>query len=107
MADFSLKSGNDTLDFDIKGNVTKSGTSFGTWDVADDGQVRVTGSGAGTKISATWQFNADNQLEIHQDGKEVFNFHGNAQVRPDFQVSNGVLLVAPDGNGDFSFALQG
>ncbi len=108
MADFSLKSGNDTLDFDIKGNVTKSGASFGTWDVADGGQVRVTDTnGAATTIPATWQFNADNQLELHQNGQVVFNFHNNAQVRPDFQVSNGVLLVAPDGNGDFSFSLHG
>src|SRR5437016_3125974 len=107
MADFSLKNGNDTFDFDIKGNVTKSGASFGTWTVADDGQVRVTDGGAVTTIPATWQFNAGNQLELHQAGKVVFNFHGSAQLRPDFQVSNGVLLVSPDGNGDFSFALHG
>lgn len=108
MADFSLKSGNDTLDFDIKGNVTKSGASFGTWDVADDGQVRVTDTnGAVTTIPVIWQFNEGNQLEIHQAGTVVFNFHANAQLRPDFQVSKGVLLVAPDGNGDFSFSLHG
>ena len=33
MADFSLKSGSDTLGFDIAGNVTKNGAAFGTWTV--------------------------------------------------------------------------
>lgn len=107
MADFSLQSGNDTFDFDIQGNVSKSGAAVGTWAVADDGQVQVTdGAGNVTTIPATWQFNAGNQLELHQAGNVVFNFHNNAQVRPDLQVASGVLLVAPDGNGTFSFSLH-
>jgi hypothetical protein len=108
MGDFSLKSGADTLDFDINGSVTKGGASFGTWTVADDAQIRITDtSGAVTTVPVVWQFNPTNQLELRQSGTVVFNFHNNASVRPDMQVVNGVLLVAPDQKNDFSFGLHG
>jgi hypothetical protein len=108
MGDFILKSGADTLDFDIKGGVTKAGTSFGTWTVADDAQISITDdSGAVTTVPVVWQFNPANQLELRQSGTVAFNFHNNASVRPDMQVVNGVLLVAPDQKNDFSFALHG
>ncbi|HTD21422.1 MAG TPA: hypothetical protein VK738_02140 [Terriglobales bacterium] len=108
MADFSLTNGTDTLDFDIQGNVTRAGASFGAWTVADDAQISVTdNTGTTTTIPVVWQFNTGNQLELRQSGNVVFNFHANANVRPDLQVANGVLHIAPDQNGVFFFSLHG
>src|SRR5436853_182385 len=96
MSTFQLKSGADTLDFDIAGGVTKAGAAFGTWAVTTDNKIQVTPSaGATAAIPVDWGFNK-NQLELRQGGNVIFNFHADTSVRPQIQVSKGTLVVAPN-----------
>ena len=110
MATFQLKSGTDTFDLDIQGNVQKGGAAFGQWAVSNDNKVQITPSAGGAPITVAvdWGFNAGNQLEIRQSGNVAFNFHNDGNVRPDLQTDHGVLLVTPDqNNGDFTFDIRG
>jgi hypothetical protein len=110
VATFKLTSGPDTLDFDIQGNVTKAGASFGAWTVTNDNQLQVqpAGGGAPLAIAVDWGFNGQNQLELRQAGAVAFNFHKDATIRPDLQTDHGVLFVTPDQNNEnFSFDLRG
>src|SRR5437868_9550076 len=97
MSTFQLKSGADTLDFDIAGRVTKAGAAFGTWSVTTDNKIQVMPSaGAAAAIPVDWGFNNNNQLELRQGGNVIFNFHADTSVRPQIQDSKGTLVVAPN-----------
>jgi hypothetical protein len=108
MADFQLSDGTNTLDFDIAGNVSQSGTSIGTWTVNPDNTVGISRTAGGaSSITVDWGFNANNQFELRQSGAVKFNFNGNDKIRPDLSLDHAVLNVAPDSNGDFSFGVHG
>jgi hypothetical protein len=125
MSTFQLQSGADTLDFDIAGHVFKAGAAFGKWSVTSDNKIQVTpASGAASTIAVDWGFNNQNQFELRQAGAVIFNFHADATVKPQIQVSKGALVVAPnmaapsflflihgtwgmDANFDLTFAVTG
>jgi len=109
MATFQLKSGPDTLDFDLQGNVTRAGAAFGQWTVTKGNKIEVTPTGRPpSDIAVDWGFNGDNELELRQSGNVIFNFHDDPNVQPDFLINQGVLVVFPDqDNQAFTFGIRG
>lgn len=108
MAGFSLTKGTDTFDFDIAGPVNKGGVRIGAWATDKSNNIVVTKDGGGQDLhNVTWQFNQDNQLTISSGGKSVFNFNGNAGVRPVYFTVDSVLKVRPNQSNTFAFDLHG
>jgi hypothetical protein len=109
MATFSISDGKDTFDCDIAGNVSQKGATVGTWAIDASGNLAITETAGGSSsIPVQFGFNGGNQLELRQGGNVLFNFHEDANVRPELQVDHGTLLVAPDQNNtDFVLQLFG
>jgi hypothetical protein len=105
---FQLKSGSDTLAFDIDGSVSAGGAKVGQWTVTPDNKIKVTKTAGGDiAIGVEWQVNDKNQLELRQSGATVFNFHDVQTVRPIYSLDRAVLIVKPDRNKPFSVRLHG
>lgn len=105
---FKLKSGTDTFDFDINGNVSQAGAKIGKWTVTADDKISLTKDAGGTvSFDVAWHVNDLNQLELLQADATVFNFHSAPTVRPLYSVSQAVLVVKPDRNQAFSLRLHG
>jgi hypothetical protein len=105
---FKLTSGTDQFDCDLAGVASQGGAKVGSWTVGADNKIALTKDAGGvTTIDVTWQVNAQNQLELLQSGKSVFNFHSDPTVRPMLSVDKGVFVVKPDRNKTFSVRLHG
>jgi hypothetical protein len=105
---FKLKSGADEFDFAIDGTASKAGARVGTWAVGADNKVSLTkDAGGSVAFDVAWQVNNQNQLELLQSGRSVFNFHSDATVRPMYSLDNAALVVKPDRNRTFSVRLHG
>jgi hypothetical protein len=64
---FQLKSGADTFDFDITGEVSKNGARVGLWTVTPDNTIMLNQDAGGTvPFDVSWQVNPLNQLELSQ-----------------------------------------
>lgn len=67
---FQLKSGSDTLAFDIDGSVSAGGAKVGQWTVTPDNKIKVTKTAGGdVAIGVDWHVNDKNQLELRQSGR--------------------------------------
>lgn len=105
---FQLKSGADTFDFDITGEVSKDGARVGLWTVTPDNRITLNqDAGGAVPFDVSWRMNDRNQLELSQANAVVFNFHASAAVRPMFSIDKAVFVVKPDRNQTFSFGLRG
>ena len=108
MPGFQLTQGGTTYDLDLLGGVQTNGAALGTWSVDASNQIVVSpASGAPVTIATGWQFNSDNQLCLTSGGAQVYNFNTAAGIRPFYATRNAVLLVRPDRNNIFGFALRG
>jgi hypothetical protein len=109
MRQFPLKVGGVLLNFDTDGRVTDSADKVvAKWTTTDDNKIAITrpDNGGTDAIDVTWQFNADNQLVISQADKPVFTLLETTDGLPRFRLRKNVLLVDPDGDGDFEFTLR-
>jgi hypothetical protein len=106
MAQFTLTSGANKLDFDAAGGVFSGGAAAGTWVTNEKNQIVVTKTDRTTVVfDVDWVFNAKNQLTIQKAGAEVCNF--SLGLRNTFTTVAAVLVVRPDKLGAFEFALRG
>ncbi len=109
MAGFSLTKGGKTFDFDLTGEVKRNNTRIGLWATSNDdnNQIVVTeDGGAKTAFNVAWQFNKNNQLELHGDDKLLLNFHAQSGIAPEYRLDGVVLKVTPDRSKAFSFPLH-
>jgi hypothetical protein len=110
MAGFTLTKSGKAFDFDINGDVNRSGNKIGKWTTSntDDNQLIVTeDSGTVTTFSPKWKFNKNNQLELFDGATLLLNLHAQANVVPLYKVEDAVLLVKPDRGQTFGFNLNG
>ena len=108
MRQFPLEVEGQVCNFDTDGRVLDAAANvIGQWSTTPANQIRVTQSLGGTvDLDVQWTFNASNQLTISQDGKPVFTVLNTVEGLARFQLRKNVLVVDPDGDGDFEFALQ-
>jgi hypothetical protein len=57
-------------------------------------------------FDVAWMFNKKNQLTVQSQGAEIFNFSA-AGIQNSFTTRDTALIVKPDRQGTFTFALQG
>jgi hypothetical protein len=110
MAAFSLTKGGKTFDFELSGEVKRSGSLIGKWATSNDdnNQIVVTEDGGTvTNFAVGWRFNPDNQLELVNNNATLFNFHSQAGVLPLYRLEDASLKIKPDRSKSFSFALNG
>ncbi|HKV40714.1 MAG TPA: hypothetical protein VJX67_15990 [Blastocatellia bacterium] len=102
------KQGGIVYSLDLLGGVQTDGAAFGAWSVDANNQIVVSPvSGAQISIPVIWQFNSDNQLCLSSGGAQVYNFNIATGIRPFYSTRDAVLLVRPDRNNIFGFALRG
>jgi hypothetical protein len=108
MSTFKLVTGNDTFELDGLGTVSQAGALIGAWKTTPDNKILIRkNNGDSIALRVDWKFNANNQLTILSEGKEIYNFHANPALRPYFETRNSVLRVSPSKTNPFTFELRG
>jgi len=110
MAAFSLTKGGKTFDFELNGDVKRSGNLVGKWSTSNDdaNQLVVTDDGgAATNFNVAWRFNEQNQLELLNGDAVLFNFHSQGGVLPGYRMDDVTLTIKPNRTQSFSFPLNG
>lgn len=96
------------FDLDSSGHVTKDGELVGTWKTNSENRIVIKkGEGTPEVVNVSWKFNANNQLVLSAEGREIFNFHTDKTITPAFEVRNAVLRVTPSKLEPFTFELRG
>lgn len=107
MRQFPLLLDGKVHNFDTDGRVLDTSDNvIGTWNTADGNVIRVSKSqGGSTDLAVDWLFNEFNQLTIGLDGNVLFTIVNIVDGLPRFSLDRNVLVVDPDGDGDFKFRL--
>lgn len=107
MPGLQLTKNNDNFVIEPLGTVTINNAPGGKWLTDQTNKIVVTKNDNTTvSFEVSWQFNADNQLEVSAAGKK-FNFNEVAANVPRYETRNAVLVVKPNKNLPFSFELRG
>ena len=107
MRQFALKANGQTFNCDTDGRVMDSANVIGTWTTTPDNKIRITPqTGDVIEVPVQWRFNESNQLTLNQGGTVVFTAINTPQGLPRYRLVKNVLVVDPDGDGDFEFSLS-
>jgi hypothetical protein len=108
MRRFPLAVEGEVRSFDTDGRVLDTADNVvGSWTTTDDNRVRVDKSDGGhVDLAVDWKFNASNQLTLSIGGRELFAIVNTTDGLPRYSLDNNVLVVDPDGDGDFEFRLR-
>lgn len=108
MRTFSLDLEGKSCVFDTDGKVHDASADIvGTWTTTAQNKIKVTKTLGGTvEVAVAWGFNASNQLTISEGGKLKIALNNTTDGLPRLQLKKNVLIVDPDGDGDFEFPLQ-
>lgn len=107
MRQFALKVGTAILTLDTDGSVHDTAANkVADW-TTEGNQIKLRKAGGGADlVDVAWAFNDRNQLTIAQAGKVVFTMAGTTDGLPGFHLEKNRLVVDPDGDRDFTFALD-
>jgi len=108
MRQFPLLLEGEACSFDTDGRVLDAAANvIGTWNTAAGNVIRVTKSGGGkVDLAVEWAFNADNQLTLGIGGNTLFVVASTVDGLPRYRLDRNVMVVDPDGDGDFEFRLE-
>ena len=107
MAGLQLTKNNETFLIEPLGTVSQNNTVAGKWKTDQTNKIVVTKNDNTTiSFDVSWEFNSDNQLVVSAAGKK-FNFTEVPANVPRYETRDAVLVVKPNKDQQFSFALKG
>jgi hypothetical protein len=105
---FTVTSGGQTFDLDIKGRAFQSGSQVGSWKTSADNKIVITRNDTQTfTVSAAWRWNDKNQMIAVINGTDAFNFQSDTTLNPNYETRNAVLRFTPDVAGTFTIEIRG
>lgn len=108
MRQFPLAVEGEVRSFDTDGRVLDTADNVvGSWTTTEDNRIRVVkAEGDSVDLAVDWSFNASNHLTISIGGRELFAIVNTVDGLPRYRLDKNILVVDPDGDGDFEFRLH-